>query len=257
MKNHTLGEFLACIVARELKDDDLVAFGLNAEIVLAAAFLAQKLYSPNLRIRHGLHFERGVELNPSAWTLDKKTKSHEIVEYNESHDLILNMASPENTNILCNTFFVSGLQIDRHGNTNLLGLKGNGKKFKLRGPGCVGTTSIAQLSKKYFIFTLEHSRRRLVEKVDYISSIGYDTRKEYGLSGGPLLCFTPLCVFDFLNGEMRIKSIHGHSSLEEVLEKTGFKPIIPKTIPETKEPAPDELKFLRKIDKNNILKNLT
>ncbi len=252
MKNYSVGEFLACIVARELKNDDLVAFGLNAELVLAAAYLAQKIYSPNLRIRHGLNFERGTQLSPSAWTEDTKAKSSGIVEYNESHDLILNMASPKNTNILCNTFFVSGLQIDKCGNTNLLGLKGSNKKFKLRGPGCIGTTSIAQFARKYFIFSLEHSTRRFVESVDYVSSIGYGIRKKYGIFGGPLLCFTPLCVFDFSDGKMRIKSIHRHSSLDEVLEKTGFKPIIPKRIPTTKEPTQDELRTLREIDKESI-----
>lgn len=254
--NYSTGELLACIVARELKNDDLVAVGLNAELMLAGAFLAQRLYSPCLRIRHGLNFKRGIELNPAAWTSNTKTKAHELVEYYESHDSILNVVNA-NKNKLCDTFFVSGLQIDMHGNTNLIGLKDNWKKFKLRGPGSIGTTSIAQFARKYYIFTLEHSKRRLVKKVDYVSTIGYDIRKRYRMRGGPLLCMTPLGIFDFENGTMRIKSVHSHSSLEEVLDKTGFLPIIPKSIAITKEPSYEELKILREIDKDGLLKSIS
>lgn len=253
--NYSIGELLACIVARELKNDDLVAVGLNAELMLASAFLAQRLYSLRLRIRHGLNFRIGVELNPAAWTSNTNTISHKLVEYNESHDSLLSVVN-EGTKKLCDTFFVSGLQIDKHGNTNLIGLKDKRKKFKLRGPGSIGTTSIAQFAKKYYIFTLEHSKRRLVEKVDYISTIGYDIRKRYGINGGPLLCITPLCIFDFEKGLMRIKSVHKHSTLKEIIGKTGFTPIIQKYIQITKEPSNEELKILREIDKEGFLNSI-
>jgi len=255
-KNYSMGEFLACILARELKNDDSVAFGLHAEFTLAAAYLAQKVYSPLLKIRHGLNVKREIELNPAAWTPNTNSKSYKLVENTEKHDSILSISDKKKTNSLCDTFFISGMQIDKHGNTNLIGIKGKNKKFKVRGPGSIGTTSISQFCKKYFIFSLEHSKRRFVEKVDYVSSIGYNIRKQYGISGGPLLCITPLCVFDFKNGKMNIKSIHCHSNLDEVLSKTGFKPGVPKKIPITKEPTKKELEFLRSIDTMGFLKNI-
>jgi glutaconate CoA-transferase, subunit B len=254
--NYSIGELLACIIARELKDDDRVAFGLNAELMLAASYLAQKVYSPLLKIRHGLNVNRGTELNPSAWTGNTKSISHQLIEYTEEHESILSMANTTNANKLCDTFLISGIQIDKYGNTNLIGIKGKTKNFMVRGPGSIGTSSIAQFAKKYFIFTLEHSKRRLVEKVDYISSIGYNARKKYGISGGPLLCITPLCVFDFQDGMMGIKLIHPHSNIHEVLEKTGFKPKIPAKVQLTQEPTEKELNILRKIDKNGFLKNI-
>ncbi len=255
-KDYSIGELLACVIARELEDNDTVAFGLHAEFSLAASFLAQKLYSPNLKIRHGLNANNGVELNPAAWTSNVNSKSQPTPQYIERHDSILSIANPNNSNKLCDTFFISGLQIDKFGNTNLIGIKGVNKKFKLRGPGSIGTTSIAQLAKKYFIFSLEHTTRRFVESVDYVSTIGYNIRKKYGLSGGPLLCVTPLCIFDFQDGMMRIKSIDPHSSLQEVIIKTGFKPIVPKNIETTKEPSSEELKVLRNIDKKGFLKEI-
>ena len=184
---YSIGELLACVVARELKDDDSAAIGLNAELMLAASLLSQKLYSPSLRIRHGVGYDRGFELNPAAWTSNTKSRSHRIVEYAEAHDRILGVAGPSKAGMLCDTFFISGMQIDMEGNTNLIGLKGKDGKVKVRGPGPIGTSSISQLAKKTFIFTLEHSKRRLVRKVDYVSGIGHGIRKRLGIKGGPLL----------------------------------------------------------------------
>ena len=128
--------------------------------------------------------------------------------------------------------------------------------MKIRGPGSIGTSSIAQFAKKYYIFTLEHSKRKFVEKVDYISSIGYNIRKKYGIKNGPRLCITPLCVFDFKNGIIRLSSINPNSNLEEVKEKTCFNFIAPKKIAITKEPTEEELDFLREIDKNKEFEKL-
>ena len=45
---------IACVVARELEDGEIVAFGLHAELMLAAALVAQRMNAPDLIIRHGL-----------------------------------------------------------------------------------------------------------------------------------------------------------------------------------------------------------
>jgi glutaconate CoA-transferase subunit B len=253
-KNYKITELMACIIARELKNNDKVAIGLYGEFMLAAAFLAQKLYSPKLKIRHGLNIKKGIELNPAAWTLNTNTKADKLAEYKDKHDSILTIIDKQKR--FCDTFFVSGIQIDKFGNTNLIGIKDEGGKLKIRGPGSIGISSITQFAKKYYIFTLEHSKRKLVEKVDYISSIGYNIRKRYKIKNGPKLCITPLCIFDFKDGLMRLKSIHPHSSLDEIKQKTGFKFIIPKNIAITKEPTKQELKFLRSIDRNKEFEKL-
>ncbi len=252
--DYKITELMACVIARQLKNDDKVAIGLYGEFMLAAAFLAQKLYSPKLKIRHGLKVNKGIELNPAAWTLNVNTKADKLAEYEDKHDSILNITNKKES--FCDVFFVSGMQIDRQGNTNLIGIKGKDGKLKIRGPGSIGTSSIIQFAKKYYIFTLEHSKRKFVERVDFISSIGYDVRKKYKIKSGPKLCITPLCVFDFHKGSMRLSSIHPHSSLREIKEKTGFEFAIPKKLPVTKEPAKEELDFLRKIDKNNEFEKL-
>ena len=252
--NYKTTELMACVIARQLKNDDKIAIGLYGEFMLAAAFLAQKLYSPKLKIRHGLNVNKGIELNPAAWTSNTKTKAYKLAEYEDKHDSILTIANKDKS--FCDVFFVSGIQIDKQGNTNLIGIKDKDGRLKIRGPGSIGIPSITQFAKKYFIFTLEHSKRKFVEKVDFVSSIGYDIRKKYKIKNGPKLCITPLCIFDFHNGSFRLKSIHPHSDLKEIKEKTGFKFSIPKNVPITKEPTKEELDFLKKKDKNNEFEKL-
>ena len=253
-KNYKITELMACVIARELKNNDKVAIGLYGEFMLAAAFLAQKFYAPNLKIRHGLNINKGIELNPAAWASNVNTKADKSAEYKDKHNSLLTIIDRKKR--FCDTFFVSGMQIDKQGNTNLIGIKNEKGKLKIRGPGSIGIPSITQFAKKYYIFTLEHSKRKFVEKVDYVSSIGYSIRKKYNIKNGPKLCITPLCVFDFHKGSMRLKSVNSNSSLEDVKQKTGFKFTIPTKVPVTKEPSKEELEFLRKIDKNDEFSKL-
>ena len=93
---------MTCIIARELKNEDRVAIGLNAEMFLLASFLAQKLYVPNLRIRHGLHYSKG-ELNPAAWTPNNLSREFKNFDYYEQHEAIVDMVGDEP---FCTVFFV-------------------------------------------------------------------------------------------------------------------------------------------------------
>jgi glutaconate CoA-transferase subunit B len=76
------------------------------------------------------------------------------------------------------------------------------------------------------------------------------TRKELGLKGGgPDVVVTNLCTFDFdENGCMRIKSLHPGVTLQEVLDHTGFEPILPKTIEQTTPPSREDIRIIREVD---------
>lgn len=242
-----VARLLACVVARELRDGEIVAFGLHAELLLAAALLAQRLHAPNLAIRHGLRVERGAELSPAAWTEERGSRSYELIEYLESHDAILDVANPASPMRFCDVFVVGGLQIDREGSTNLIGIKGKDGRMKVRGPGSIGTTSIGTLARHIILFSGEHTTRRFVEQVDYVSVPGWRRRGAAGLEGGPSLCVTPLAVFDFADGWMRLRSVHPHAAADDVRRRTGFAlPAGP--VPVTPPPTPAERAALEVID---------
>ncbi len=241
-------KLLACVVARELQDGEVVAFGLHAELLLAAAYLAQRLHAPNLIIRHGLRVERGTPIGPAAWTDDPQEISGGQVEYLETHDAILDVANPDSPQRFCDVFFVGGMQIDREGSTNLIGIKGRDGRMAVRGPGSIGTTSIGTLARHLILFSLEHSTRRFVERVDYVSVPGWRRRQAAGLPGGPALCVTPLAVMEFQDGVMQLRSVHAHATADEVRRRTGF-PLGPDgPIPVTPPPSRAERAALEIID---------
>ncbi|MGH9749683.1 MAG: CoA-transferase [Candidatus Polarisedimenticolia bacterium] len=243
-----LARLLACVIARELRDGEIVAFGLHAELLLAAALLAQRTHAPNLAIRHGLRVERGPEPGPAAWTGRTDSRAHEGIEYLEAHDAILDVAAAPSPLRFCDVFFVGGMQIDREGSTNLIGIKGQDGRMKVRGPGSIGTTSIGTLAPRVILFAPDHTPRRFVERVDYVSVPGWRRRAEAGLPGGPALCVTPLGVMEFADGAMRLRSVHPHASAEEVRRRTGF-PLPPAgDVPITLPPTREERRVLEVID---------
>ena len=104
--------------------------------------------------------------------------------------------------------------------------------------------------------------RRFVEKLDYLSAIGFgdgpDFRKKWGLpGGGPRWCVTPLAIMDFEEEikKMRLKSVHPGVSVGQVVENTGFELILPEKVPTTEPPTSEEHNILRtRVDPNGLLR---
>ena len=66
------------------------------------------------------------------------------------------------------------MQIDRHGNYNLHQLGPDPDRPKVRFPGGYGGGLIYYAARRTVVFRTEHTRRSLVEKVDFISAAGGD-----------------------------------------------------------------------------------
>lgn len=134
-------------------------------------------------------------------------------------------------------FFLSGGQIDGAGNINLVGV-GDYPETKVRWSGSFGSAYLYFVVPRVVLFRWEHTRRTLVEKVDFISAPG---ASEPGIhrTGGPIALITERCLFRFDRGQgrFRLQSLHPGHTLEEVQDHTGFAFDHPEEIPET--PAPD------------------
>ena len=135
-------------------------------------------------------------------------------------------------------FFLSGGQIDGEGNINLIGT-GTYPATETRWPGSFGSAYLYYLVRRVILFREEHTRRVMVDKVDFISAPG---RSEEGVyrPGGPYALLTNLALFDYdrAGRRFRLRSVHPGHSLEEVLDNTGFAFDRPEEVPAT--PAPDE-----------------
>lgn len=245
-------ELVACVVSREFVDGERVMLGANVPAGRAGLLLAHLLRCPNMRLMLAFSWRNFVGTpNLTIHPLAGDHRNSRGAEAYISFDVLLN----DLTRFFSNVFIVGGLQVDRFGNSNLIGLGDDHSRLRLRGPGAVGTAFATAYADRFYIMPVKHTREVFVERCDFVSSVGWDkggkdARKRLGLrGGGPKLCVTEICVFDFDDDTkaMRLKSLHPGRTVEDVIANTGFDVIIPPSVPETDSPRPEELMMLRTV----------
>jgi glutaconate CoA-transferase, subunit B len=242
----SLNESFAILLARDLRPDDrTIQVGANMPMARAAAVLANLTTHPDVRILIGLGVHAlGDGAEPPAvhpFLFDPRTLAAEAAMcQGEAFD---DVHRPD-------VFFMSGLQVDRRGNVNLLGIPdGDGDGgWRVRGPGSVALASMSTNCRGYYIVMGRHDARTFVERVSLISALGDATerRRLRFPGGGPRLVLSPLGVFDFdPDGELRVRSLHAGVTPEQVREATGFTLKVPDDAPVTLAPTDVELATLR------------
>lgn len=214
-------ELLIATMARLLEGCRNVAVGAVSPIPGAAALLARARSGGALRVsilgsrRHNFFTNGGVELFDCA---------------GEGR---------------IDAFFLGGGQIDGQGNINLVGT-GAYPASTVRWPGSFGSAYLYFLVPRVILFREEHSRRVLVDKVDFVSAPG-TSGPEVWRPGGPyaLVTGSALFRFDKRARRFRLESVHRGHTVEEVLELTGFAFDRPERVPVTEEPDSATLSLLR------------
>jgi len=144
-------------------------------------------------------------------------------------------------------FFLSGGQIDGEANINLVGT-GDYARPTVLFPGSFGSSYMYYVVPNVILFRLEHTRRTLVEKVDFISAPGTSPENVYR-PGGPIALITNRCLFAFdrARRRFRLTSVHPGHTDAEVADHTGFDYDRPEQVPETSAPSPETLQLLRTV----------
>ena len=248
---HTLTELMIVATAREIKDGEVVFVGMR--LPMRAFALAKRLYAPNAV---GF-FESGVARDEPA--------SAPLVTMGDPVNIVgASWAGGMGTlmGLLAQGYvhlgLLGGAQIDRYGNLNTSYI-GDYITPQVRLPGSGGASDIASLSQRTVII-MPHETRRFVEEVDYITSPGYGTgigwREGAGLPerrgvrryGGPDKVITTLGILGFdEEGEMVLERVHPGTSLEEVLDNTGWDLLVADDLSETDAPTKEELAVLRQL----------
>jgi len=155
--------------------------------------------------------------------------------------------------------FGSGVQVDRVGNINSTCV-GDYRKPKVRLVGSILLPEHMTCFQREYIMMPHHEVRSFVERVDYVSGVGFPGgeagRRDLGLTiGGPKWIVTPKCIFEFdrVAGAARLRSIHPGIDPEDVQRSTGFA-VETSGIPVTEAPTAEELAILRrKVDPHGAL----
>jgi glutaconate CoA-transferase, subunit B len=147
--------------------------------------------------------------------------------------------------------FIGGAEVDRFGNLNT-SYVGPPNQPHVKLPGSGGGADIAILSKRW-VTLMTHERRRLVERVSFVTSPGHGDgtpgwRRRHGLlGGGPAAIITTLCVFRFPpeGGEAYLDSVHPGHNVAEVRDATGWNIGVDSDVGETPPPTESELREIR------------
>jgi glutaconate CoA-transferase subunit B len=254
-------EIQAAFISRDIKDGEWAEVGANLPVPRAGVLLAHLTHGPNMKILFSL--TKANLINEKAIESFMFVTDHKATKWAEAyfvHDQLLRLNKLRRRGV----FFAGGLQVDKYGNTNLIGIGKDYNRLTFRGPGGIGTCNATTHADRYYIFVNAHNTRTFVERCDFITTFGWgeggeDARQKLGLpGGGPKYCITPLCIMDFeeKTKRMRLRSIYPSTTVEQVLENTAFELVIPKSVPITELPTDEEIRVLRsRIDIKGELRN--
>jgi glutaconate CoA-transferase subunit B len=220
MPQYNDAELMAVLMAREVRDGEVSACGALSHIPAAALLLAQSLHAPNAEL---------IILNTVFRPFATSRQFHFLAQRGE-----------------LGLFFVSGVQIDRRGNYNLHQVGSDPEHPKARFPGGYGGGLIYYCARRTIVFRTEHTRRSLVERVDYVSAAGASPPEVLRL-GGPSKVITPKATFRF-DAQMQalaLESVHPPYALDENPANTGFDLGTAGPVAATAAPTDEELVTLR------------
>lgn len=150
--------------------------------------------------------------------------------------------------------FLGAAQLDRLGNINTTVIGDDYRHPKVRLPGAGGAPEIAA-SCREVIVVVRHIQRALVERVDFVTSVGYGTgsgeRERLGLTGaGPRLVITDLGILepDPDSCELTLTRLHPGASLDQARQATGWPLAVAGDLATTDPPSQQELEVLRRLE---------
>lgn len=245
--NYSRDELMIVEAARQLRDGQACFVGIG--MPSTAANLARLTHAPEIV----LIYESGtIGAKPNVLPL-----SIGDPELAETADAVVSV--PEIFNYWLqggriNVGFLGAAQIDRYANINTTVIGGEGyQRPKVRLPGAGGAPEIAASCGEVFIM-LRQSKRTFVDKMDFITSVGYldggDARERLGATGkGPSRVITDLGIMEPHpeSKELILTSLHAGVTLDEVRDATGWQLKVSDRLRETEAPSRQHLDILREL----------
>ena len=253
---YTLSELMVAAAAREIRDGEIVFVGMRLPLI--AFVVAKKTHAPGAV---GL-FENGVvRSTPAPELIYTVADPPNLLGATQCLDMLTVMSLLQSGRV--DLGFLGAAEVDRFGNLNSTQVRrANDQRPRandgfVRLPGSGGACDIASLAKR-FVVLMEHAKRRLPERVSYITSPGNGEgagwRSRVGLPrGGPSAVITSKAVLRFAeDGEAYLASVHPGVSAEAVVANTGWKLRVAADAVPTPEPSAAELAAIREYDKKGF-----
>ena len=235
-------EMMALAAGRFVNDGDIIFAGTG--VAMLAATTAKRIYAPKAIV----FFETGG-IDPALMEIPMAVADLRVMSGTCLNSGLIEAFSIVGHRRLRTIAFLGAAQIDRYGNLNTT-MIGDYHRPKKRFPGSGGAADAASLASGFIAF-MKHEKKRFVEKLDYLTSVGWyrggDTRQKLGLKrGGPFAVVTDLGVmkFDTDSKAMYLAEYYPGITIEQIRENTGFA-LDTSMAQETKAPLDAELRILR------------
>lgn len=221
MSDATRSEVCAVAIAEAFRGDGEIVASAMGVLPMIGARLARLTFSPDLLISDGEATLLAADGTPEGW-LPFRTV-FDTLWAGRRHVMM------------------GATQVDRFGNQNIacIGDWARPKSQLLGVRGAPGNT----INHATSYWVPKHSSRVFVERVDFVSGIGWDR----GASEIRVVV-SNLGVFDFDTPDhsMRLRSFHPGVTPDEIVEATGF-PLPVDDAVETRAPTSDELHLIREV----------
>jgi glutaconate CoA-transferase subunit B len=237
-----------CTIANMIEEDKLY-FVQMAGPPLFAILLAKRMRTPEV----GFLVEEGAIAPSPSFPLPRMMLGAARSHYRSVAWEGMNIVDAHAALGYVDWGILSAVQIDKFGNFNstFLGKDYDHPDRRFGGPG--GANEIASCCWGTIIMT-KLEKRKFVERVDFVSSPGYidgspGAREKVGLPAntGPYRVVTERALFGFdeKTHMMRLDAIAPWITLDEVLERMDFKPLIAEPLGVMPPPTEEELTIIR------------
>lgn len=242
MAAYTDNEMMALAAGRFIRNGDIVFAGTGVSMLAATA--AKRIYAPKAVV----FFETGG-IDPSLEEIPMAVADPRIMYGTCLNSGLIEAFSIVGHRKLHTIAFLGAAQVDKYGNLNTTVI-GDYHKPKTRFSGSGGACDVASLASGVITF-MQHQKRRFVEKLDYLTSVGWykggASRQKLGLPrGGALAVVTNLGVMKFheTTREMYLAEYYPGITVDKIVENTGFLVDTSRAV-EAAPPTAEELRILR------------
>ncbi len=243
--NLTAGEIMVAEAARQIRDGEKVFVGMRLPLI--AFVVAKRTHAPNAIGLFELGLVRDEPAPELLYTMGDPPNVRGATWSARTIDIMGLLARGE-----VDAGFIGGAEIDVHGDLNTTAIGADRAHPTVQLPGSGGAADIASLAKRLIVI-MPHDKRRLRERVDFVTTPGHGDRpgwrERVGLrGGGPDVLITTLGVFRFQGGEAVLTSYHPGSSVERVRAETGWALRVAPDVHETEPPSDAVLGIVRGYD---------
>lgn len=244
----TKKQMMAVALARQVEDNK--AYIVGTGLPLVGATLAKNTHAPNCSLIFETALFEGNPQEVPTSVSDLRVNYNASVLWPQYRYFGFQSIYSKRNLIACG--FLGGAQIDPYGNLNSTSI---GDYFypETRFSGSGGANGIATYCDTIII--MKHEKRRFIDKVDYVTSVGWgdgpDGRAKVGLDPGkgPRVVVTELGIMRFGDDKrMYLAEYFRGVTPEHIRENTGFDLDISGAV-ESSPPEKDVLEVLvRKVD---------